>query len=91
MIGTDVGLVVGSRSVAVAREGGQGGERPLWPCFLFGLHSQIHSITICSNVTTGASDLLRMVTIDLGHHAFFAIRCFCFGAGLEHAHACDGL
>ena len=35
MIGTDVGLVVASRLVAITRDGGASGERPLGPCLLF--------------------------------------------------------
>ena len=52
-------------------------------------HAQIHSITIWSTVDADAPDLLRMVTIDLGHDAFFTIGSFCFDAALEHAHACS--
>ena len=43
MIGTDIGLVVGSRSVA-SLERGQVGERPLWPCFfLAALSDSFHN------------------------------------------------
>ena len=52
-------------------------------------HSQIQSITIWSTGDADAPDLLRMVTIDMGHIAFFTIRRGCFVAGLDHAHACS--
>ena len=38
--------------------------------------SQIHSITICSNVTTGASDLLRMVKIIFAAMRFLITAAF---------------